>query len=107
VNPAPIVDGIIAVRAQYGRDTDGDGYIDVYDNTAPMDTNQLIAVRIAVVARSGQLERLEVSPSSLPLWNSGSVTNGGAIALDAMARRYRYKVYQTIVPLRNVIWNNN
>jgi len=107
VNPAPIVDGIIAVRAQYGRDTNADGYIDLYDNTAPTDAAQLVAVRIAVVARSGQLEKLAVSPATLPLWNGGTMANGGAITLDAAAQRYRYKVHQTTVPLRNVIWNNN
>lgn len=107
VNPAPIVDGIVAIRAQYGRDTNADGYIDVYDTTAPTDAAQLVAVRIAVVARSGQLEKLAVSPATLVLWNGGTTANGGAVTLDATAQQYRYKVHQTTVPLRNVIWNNN
>lgn len=107
LNPISIVDGVIAVRAQYGRDTNADGYIDVYDNTAPADPAQLVAVRIAVAARSGQLEKDVVSPATLTMWNGGTIANGGAIALDAAAQRYRYKVHQTTVPLRNVIWNNN
>ena len=107
LNPAPVVDGVIAIRAQYGRDTNADGYIDVYDNTAPANAAELVAVRMAVVARSGQLEKTVVSPATLTLWNGGTLANGGAVALDATAQRYRYKVYQTTVPLRNVIWMNN
>ncbi len=107
LNPTAIVEGIVAIRAQYGRDTNADGYIDVYDKTAPADAAGLVAVRIAVVARSGQLEKTAVSPATLPLWNGGTIADGGAIALDATAQQYRYKVHQTTVPLRNVIWNNN
>ena len=106
-NPSALVDGVIAIRAQYGRDTNNDGFIDVYDNAPPASAAELVAVRIAVVARSGQLERNAVSPATLTLWNGGTIANGGAIALDATAQLYRYKVYQTTVPLRNVIWTNN
>ena len=106
-NPAALVEGLIGIRAQYGRDTSGDGFIDVYDTTAPATAAQLVAIRIAVIARSGQLEKTAVSPSTLTLWQGGTVANGGAITLDATAQLYRYKVYQTTIPLRNVIWTNN
>lgn len=107
LNPLPIVDGVIAIRAQYGRDTNADGYIDLFDNTAPASAAEVVAVRLAVVARSGQLEKTVVSPALLPLWSGGTLADGGAVALDATAQRYRYKVYQTTIPLRNVIWSNN
>jgi type IV pilus assembly protein PilW len=107
VNPVPIADGIVTVRAQYGRDTDGDGYINVFDGTAPANAREVIAIKLAVVARSAQFEKTAVSPATLPLWSGGTVANGGAIALDAAAQQYRYKVYQTTVPLRNVIWGDN
>jgi type IV pilus assembly protein PilW len=106
-NPVPVADGIVAMRAQYGRDTDGDGYVNVYDVSAPANARSVIAIQVAVLARSGQLEKTAVSPSTMPLWNGGTVANGGAIALDAAAQQYRYKVYQTTVPLRNVIWGDN
>jgi len=106
-NPMPVADGIIAIRAQYGRDTDGDGYINVYDVTAPASVRDVIAIKLAVVARSGQMEKSAVSAATLPLWNGGTVANGGAITLDATAQLYRYKIYQTTVPLRNVIWGDN
>lgn len=107
VNPVPIADNIVTIRAQYGRDTDGDGYVNVYDVTAPAAPRNVVAIQIAVVARSGQLEKNAVSPTTLQLWNGGTVANGGAISLDTAAQQYRYKVYQTTVPLRNVIWGDN
>jgi type IV pilus assembly protein PilW len=107
LNPMPVADGIIAIRAEYGRDTDGDGYINGFDITAPASVREVIAIKLAVVARSGQMEKTAVSPATLTLWNGGTVVNGGAITLDATARQYRYKVYQTTIPLRNVIWGDN
>lgn len=104
-NPVAIVNGIIAIRAQYGRDTNADGYADVHDNTAPASGTEVVAIRLAVVARSGQLEKEAVSPATLVLWNGGTILNGGALALDATAQRYRYKIHQTTIPLRNVLWN--
>jgi hypothetical protein len=40
------------------------------------------------------------------------VANGGAIDLSplttaVLSQNYRYKVYKTTIPLRNVIWTNN
>lgn len=107
-NPAAIVEGIVAMRAQYGLDTNGDGFIDAYGSAAPASAAGLVAVLIAVVARSGELEKEDISPATLTLWNGGTLANGGAIDLTAIpsGRRYRYKVYQTTVPLRNVIWSN-
>ena len=103
-NPVALVADIIAIRAQYGRDSDNDGYADVFDTTDPASQTEVLAVRLAMVARSGQFEKEEVSPATLTLWPGGTVADGGALELDADARHYRYKVYQTTVPLRNVIW---
>jgi type IV pilus assembly protein PilW len=106
-NPIALVDGIFAIKAQYGRDTGADGYVDVYDNTAPASADKLVAVRLAVVARASTIERGQtVSPATLVLWSGGTVANGGAITLSTTDRQYRFKVYQTVIPLRNVIWNN-
>jgi type IV pilus assembly protein PilW len=104
-NPVALVNGIVSIRAQYGRDTDGDRVVDVYDYNVPTIRTEVVAVRLAVVARSGQMEKLAVSPATLVLWNGGTTANGGAITLDATAQLYRYKTYQTTIPLRNVLWN--
>lgn len=106
-NPLPLVDGIFAIRAQYGRDTGTDGYVDVYDNTVPGASERLVAIRITVVAKAGTIERNEsVSPATLLLWNGGTAGDGGALSLTTAQRQFRYRVYHTVIPLRNVIWQN-
>lgn len=107
VNPIALVDNIFAIKAQYGRDTGTDGYWDVFDNTDPAAAERLVSLRLAVVARSGTIERGQsVSPATLVLWSGGTVANGGAIDLSSTDRQYRFKIYQTVIPLRNVIWAN-
>ena len=121
-NPLAIVNGIIAIRAQYGRDDPTvpgapptrDGFVDIYDNNATAPTSlstpaqkanrltEVVSVRLAVVARSGQQEKDDVTPNPLVLWAGGTTGDGGQLSLDP---KYRYKTYQTIIPLRNIVWN--
>jgi type IV pilus assembly protein PilW len=87
--------------------------------------NRIKAVRIAVVARNAKVEGEVVAaacssltaaaPAGLCAW-PGTVTADGTtwpapeIDLspgDANWARYRYRVYETIIPLRNVIWSRN
>lgn len=86
----------------YGNtiDADGNGVI-----SGPGDWLRVGAVRIAIVVRSRQPE---INPdgsctatSSLPAWGWGSVS---AASLPADWRCYKYKVFQTAVPLRNMMW---
>ncbi len=104
-NPVALVNGIFAIKALYGKDTNGDGYVDTFVNTpAPAASEEVIAIRLAVVARAESNERESVSPATLVLWSGGTVANGGAIALSTSDRQYRYKVHHTTIPLRNIIW---
>ena len=67
----------------------------------------MLAVRVAVVARSGLYEKEEVSPATIRLWEDSAAaptTIGPVWTLTADDRHYRYKVFQTVVPLRNLIW---
>lgn len=120
---------IVMMQAMYGRDTNSDGKIDTYDKANPLSTDsaaqanakwkQVLAIRIAIVARSNQYEK-DVVTSSAPLWDIGSTIavtgtvncNNGSqcLKLDVSTladwQHYRYKVYDTIVPLRNMLWNN-
>lgn len=72
------------------------------------------AVRIVVVARSAKREGTDVT---LPCTNAAGVVvnaNGPCVwpdsepvvdlSADADWKRYRYRIYQSIIPLRNVIW---
>lgn len=116
---------IVMLKALYGKDTDGDKVVDTYDTTTPTTAagwQQVMAVRIAVVARSTQYEKNVVTTSN-PTWDVGttgtsglstSTCNGTSKCLtlqvggsaDTTWKHYRYKVYDTVVPLRNILWNS-
>lgn len=110
----PLHDGIVQLQAQYGKDTNSDGVVDLFDEVTPATTAlwaQVLAVRIAVVARSGLYEKEQVSPATIKLWeDSGAAptTTGPVWTLNdapgVEERHYRYKVFQTVVPIRNMIW---
>ena len=56
----------------------------------------------APLARSAQLEK-DIVTAAAPAW-AGSGGNAIDVSADASWRNYRYKVFETVVPLRNVAW---
>ncbi|MGC2049055.1 MAG: PilW family protein [Gallionella sp.] len=131
-NNAPAVADIVNIQAQYGISATYDSNLVVQwvDATggwaAPTVTNRnrIKAVRIAVVARSGLLEKEDVSvvcssltadnPTGLCAWSATSASPSIAspapaidLSNDPDWKRYRYRVYQTIIPLRNIVWAKN
>jgi len=120
-------DGIVDLQAEYGVDANGNNFIEDSEWTtatpAGLAWRNLRAIRVALLARSDQWDRTACSPN--PQWTSGA---GGVLALsnfvmtsadgtaDGFAgctenppspnnwRRYRYSVYETVIPLRNMIW---
>ncbi len=120
-NPAiwvPIGGNVVNMRAEYGRDNTVpmDGYVDVFDQTAPTSActfARVSAAHLALVARSAQLERTAVTTAA-PTWEGTAVqivtppTNPTAYPIDltgnATWQNHRYKVFQTVVPLRNLAW---
>lgn len=106
----PIAAGVVGLRAQYGKDNNFDGVIDQWDATRPTGVGhaQVVAVRMAVVTRSNQYEKAADFTASAPVWTKDA-SNTSDITIDLSAsgadwKRYRYKVVQSIVPLRNMIW---
>jgi type IV pilus assembly protein PilW len=114
---------IVNLQAYYGKDTANKGVVDKWDRVTPT-TNaewlQVIAVRVAIVARSAQFEKEEVTHDNL-LWDVGSSIamtgsedcNGGKskclrLKIDHLEdyKRYRYRVFDTVIPLRNMLWNS-
>jgi type IV pilus assembly protein PilW len=119
--PRGVQPDIVNMRALYGKDTDGDGDVDVYDDVTPT-TNatwlQVIAIRVVVVARSDQFEKEDVTPANLT-WDVGTTPpTTGAVACGASTcltlkvdhltdwKRYRYKQFETVIPLRNMLWKS-
>ena len=110
---------IVLMKAMYGRDTNLDKIVDIYDYTTPTNNAEWLnvyTVRLAVVARSAQYEKEEVTTAN-PLWDvgksttvAGSVDCGSSKCVELKIdggsdwKHYRYKVFDTVVPLRNARW---
>lgn len=109
-NPAiwqTIGDNIVSLRAEYGRDATVamDGIVDTYDQTTPATAcnwARTSAVRLALVARSAQFEK-DVVTAAAPVWQ-GSLTAPITLPNAAGWDHYRYRVYQTLLPIRNISW---
>ena len=111
----PVVSDVINLKAQYGLDTDNDGIVDRWQDatggiwsaatlpTQPLATLQQIrAVRIAIVTRSAQYEKNAVTQGPLTMFDGAETVT---MTLTGDEQHYRYKVLETIVPLRNALWN--
>lgn len=114
---------VVVFKAMYGKDTDGNGSVDTYDNVTPTtaaDWKKVLAVRVVLVTRSSQYEKDVVTNQDLQ-WDVGTTaTVSGATACGSSLcvpislsflgstdwKHYRYKIYDTVVPLRNVLWNS-
>jgi type IV pilus assembly protein PilW len=133
----PSVVDIVNIQAQYGISASPDSnQIILWTNATGSwaanaitvaNRNRIKAVRIAVVARNGLLEKTNVSesyngkacsslssdaPNGVCAWSGTSAaTNPPSdapeidLSNDPNWQRYRYRVYETIIPLRNVIWS--
>ena len=118
-----VAENVINLKAQYGVDADGNGRItdapNEWTTVAPVDWTRVLAIRVAVLVRSKQFERSpDGDPAAPPV---GVTTNaptwaGGIFAMTNVDgtigptpdpnnwRFYRYRVYEKVIPLRNMIW---
>ena len=88
------------------------------DHTDPVAVTEwanILAVRLAILTRSSQFERTDVT-TTVPSWAGGQfvITNLDGTASSGTPtdpadnwRRYRYRVYETLIPLRNMLWGSN
>ncbi len=107
-----VVSDVVNLKAQFGLDTDNDGTVDTWQAATGLWSSvnlplqplasllQIRAVRIAIVTRSDQYEKDPVTPGPLLMFDGAVSTS-----LTADQQHYRYKVLETIVPLRNSVWN--
>ena len=130
VNGQARVPGIVNLQAQYGVSDQPSSnqitqWVDAtgaWANPTVVNRNRIKAVRVAVIARSVTEERENVSvacssitdanPTGVCAWDATSaqpVTASPAplvdLSNDANWQRFRYRVFETIVPLRNTIWS--
>ncbi len=111
---------LVNLQAEYGFDTRAgvqtDGQVDTWSaamidaDASGMtgdagDVQRIYAVRFAVVARSGLMEK-PLPDGTCTTTTTSPVWAGGAIDLTGIAnwQCYRYKTFETVVPLRNMLW---
>jgi type IV pilus assembly protein PilW len=106
----PIATDVVGLKAQYGKDSDFNGLINSWDANPPVGLvppAQVVAVRLALVVRSGQYEK-EIVTTAAPVWHSDATgtadVNFDLTGLGIDWDHYRYKTAQSIVPVRNLIW---
>jgi type IV pilus assembly protein PilW len=130
--PMQIAEGVINLKAEYGVDANNNGTIEPgeWQTAAPADWRSVLAIRVAVLVRSRQFERNRdagaasgvsaVTPTAANPYYFGDpartflMTNVDGTAdsftdLDANPnnwRYYRYRVYERVIPLRNMLWGN-
>lgn len=127
--PQDVADGVINLKAQFGVDANISTTIEPGEWVAalPLGTNwtQVLAIRVAVLVRSRQFEKSNDAGSGVPIavtpaaptYFAGTafvMTNvdGTPDSFGAAQntpdpnnwRFYRYRVYERVIPLRNMLW---
>ena len=100
-NSAAIAENVFIFKARYGH-WDGAGTTDTWDAIVPTSaTNwgRTTNVRIGLAVKNPQREAALVSESTLQLWPDGTT-----VTLSTEDRHYRYRTYNSVVPIRNMIW---
>lgn len=109
----PVESNVVSLRAQYGHDRSlvMDAQIDEpYDQNSPSTGCGWLrtsAIELALVMRNPQFEGGAVGFQAVtpmaPLWRE-SASLPIDLSSNADWQRYRYRVFQTVVPLRNLAW---
>jgi len=117
-NGQDIVAGIVNLQAQYGISATANSnqitqWVEpsgTWASPSVADRNRIKAVRIAIVARNQKMEMNDVSSASaVSTWTGSASSPAPAVDLSADAdwKRYRYRTFETIIPLRNMIWSKD
>lgn len=122
VTNEPVTAEIFDLQAQYGiapvNSQTVDEWVDAtgatWANPALADWKRIKAVRIALVARSAQYEKPARAGDACTTTTDEMAAKWASWADDVFStddypsdwRCYRYKTFETVIPLRNVIWGN-
>jgi type IV pilus assembly protein PilW len=124
MNNSAVISDVVNIQAQYGISASANSnqitqWVDAtaatgFATPSVANRNRIRAVRVAVVARNSVLEKTNVTTAAPAAWPNVPV--GGAITVASPApsisltatanwQQYRYRVYETIIPLRNMTWS--
>lgn len=132
----PVASDIVALQAQYGVTNTADptstattaarflNQVDQWVNATGifgpgmtlLDRNRIRAIRIAVIARDGNLQKTSVSQpcngtvpgiSRVCIWQADATPISVDLSNVPNWQRYRYRSFEVTIPLRNIIWNRD
>jgi type IV pilus assembly protein PilW len=126
--PKPLASNVVNLKIQYGIDTDGDGVLDTWVSAsatgsagdwssgallrAPVETLARIkALRVGIIVRGEHFDRAATRSFDWVMFDcdaADKVTCPGRLSgtIGASARGgWHYRVYEVVVPLRNLLWN--
>ncbi|SEJ96844.1 type IV pilus assembly protein PilW [Variovorax sp. OK212] len=117
IEQAQLANNVVSLKAQYGISDAGSQVVNSWVSAtagwaAPSvaDIKRIKAIRLAVVVRSPLKERLAAGATVCDITTAAPVSWPGGPAVDLSNdpdwRCYRYRTFQTVVPLRNVLWAN-
>ncbi len=104
----PIASNIVSLRAEYGHASTASSGVNSWNQTTPVTAcgwARTTALRIAVVARNSQPDK-DTLTSEAPPWEGQDSSPVDLSAPDNAEgwKHYRYKVFETVIPLRNLPW---
>lgn len=111
-NAEPVISEVVDLQAQYGiSDVPGNNQVTTWvdatgDWATPMaiaDRNKIKAVRVVIVLRNGLREKTKVTTDA-SLASSSPAIPVSVVNLPNW-ENYRYRVFSTTVPIRNMLWS--
>ena len=115
--PVPLAANVLNLKVQYGVDTNSDGLLDDWRSArdayapaallaAPRTTIDTIkAIRIGIIVRSDQFDRDQTAKFTWTMFECGEAVCPGRLTGE-LPENWRYRVFEQVIPLRNVIWNS-
>lgn len=110
-----LADGVVALYAVYGVDTDSDGKVDTWIDPgaagytidalmlAPDKMRHVVAARVALVLRSSLFEKVPVTGPNLVVFSDLAAASRRTLTIPEADRNFRYRVIDTTIPLRNML----
>ena len=117
LSPIPIASNIVNMKLQYGIDTDSDGMLDdwvpatgawapdVLLSASIAKLNQIKAVRMGVIVRSDQFDKNYNVDVPWSMFSGANQLSGTFLKSVSPPGNWRYRPYETVIPLRNEMWN--
>ncbi|MGJ3702296.1 PilW family protein [Variovorax sp. AFSI2.2] len=110
-----LADGVVALYAVYGVDTDSNGVVDTWIDPAatgyaigtlmlaPDTMRHIVAARVALVMKSSLFEKEPVTAGSLTVFSDLPTDRQRTLTIATSDRNFRYRVIDTTIPLRNML----